>query len=178
MIIIFYFTTIKIQPWDSQKHKASHPGIWNLFCKHFLTASQSLNINLPVIGGKNNRQLKKKKTLQSWLSPSSALPSLFISLPPRTGCKTMGPRAVWNSKPGLALKLQYGFNLYANASNKKADTVEIIGLPLLFLGDAQTLSLLFHLRPNYYWFLLPSPSPLAHSGYKLGHLRKATEYWE
>ena len=91
----------------------------------------------------------------------------------------MGPRAVWNSKPGLALKLQYGFNLYANASNKKANTVEIIGIPPPpFLGDAQTLSLLFQLRPNYYWFPLPSSSPPAHSGCKLGHLRKLTEYGE
>lgn len=91
----------------------------------------------------------------------------------------MGPRAVRNSKPGLALKLQYGFNLYANASNKKADTVEIIGFPpSSFLGDAQTFSLLFQLRPNYYWFLLPPSSLPAHSGCKLGRLGKPTEYWE
>lgn len=58
-IIVFYLTTMTFQPWDGQTHMAALPGIGNLFCKHFLTASQSLNINLPVIDGKNNRQLKK-----------------------------------------------------------------------------------------------------------------------
>lgn len=102
--------------------------------------SPSLNINLPVIGAETNRQLKKRYKAD-FLLPVLCPPFSFL-LPPRTGGKTMGPRAVWNSKPGLALKLQYGFNLYANAGNKKADTVEIIGFPpFLFLGDVQTLSL-------------------------------------